>query len=131
MVRQLSSQFGKLAFLTALVAIGWAVSLNTVRAEEPEPQASFDVNMGNGALICDNAESVVMAFQGFRPQDCGFLRTRSGMMVTVTIIGQYEDKPLARFDFHEMPPWGVQTQYGWWAGEIPAEVEPTALGVDA
>lgn len=85
-----------------------------------EENQSFDVVLGSGAMICDKAESVVVAFQtSTKPDDCGIFRTRTGAPVTVTIIGHYEDKPLVRFEFQTPTPWGNDTQYGWWAGEIP------------
>lgn len=86
-------------------------------AEEP---VSFDVVLGGGAMICDHAESVVTSLQTgrFMP-DCGTFQTMTGAPATVTIIGQYEDKPLAMFEFHNPTPWGNQTQYGWWAGDLP------------
>lgn len=102
-----------------LSALFWCVA-TLAHAEQ------FDVMLGGGALICDKPESVVTALQtNVAPNDCGVFQTRTGAPVTVTIIGEYEGKPLTMFEFHNPTPWGNQVQYGWWAGELPDN------GVDA
>lgn len=104
-------------FACSLIA---CLVVSSAHAEE----TSFDVNLGAGALICDYAESVITSLErGIPMPDCGIFRTSTGAPVTVTIIGQYEDKPLARFDFHHPTPWGNQVQYGWWAGTIPGRYD--------
>lgn len=88
-------------------------------------ETRFDVMLGDGAMICDKPESVVEGLtMNVRPADCGVFRSRTGAPVTVTVIGELGDKPLVQFFFHVPPPWGNQTQYGWWAGELPAEEKP-------
>lgn len=90
-------------------------------------ETSFDVMLGDNAMICDTPESVVTVLAtNVNQPDCGLFRTTSGAPVTVTIIGEYQGPerlhPLARFDFHIETPWGNQVQYGWWAGAIPENV---------
>lgn len=95
-------------------------------ADEP---VSFDVYLGPGAMICDEPDSVMLSLErGALMPDCGFLRLRpgAGVSVTVTILGYYEDKPLAMFQFHEPFSNVPAVQYGWWAGEIP---EPVPQGI--
>lgn len=93
---------------------------------------SFDVVLGDRALICDKPESVQAAMMGIPMPDCGLMRTRNGMAATVALNGDTivlpdgSEKPLAMFVFHNEVPWGNNVQYGWWAGEI-----PTALDIDA
>lgn len=109
-----------LAILAALVAT----------ASLADDYPSFDTVIAGGALICDEPQSVINMFNNVPAPDCGVLRAQSGMAVTVTIIGLHEGTdrtyPLAMFEFHEPTPWGVDTQYGWWGGDIPS-TEPAGL----
>ena len=119
--------------LAAMVIGLWAVTAKVILSEEV---VSFDVLMADGAMICDKPESVTMSLDmGMLMPDCGYLRTTTGLSATVTITGAHDSSygthPLATFEFHKPVPWGVQTQYGWWAGEIPLD-EPTVVpGSDA
>lgn len=108
-----------LAVLTALVTLS-----SPAIAED----LSFDALLGGGAMICDTPEDVLNAFNGTPAPTCGIMQTRSGMSATVTITGEYMDRPLARFDFHNPTPWGNQVQYGWWGGDIPG-VTPAGIDV--
>lgn len=87
---------------------------------------SFDVRLVGGALICDEPQAVVDALTGLETTGCGLLQSKSGMKVTVTIIGEFKTRRLAMYEFHTPTNWGSQIQYGFWVGPIP---QPAGLPI--
>lgn len=122
--------------ITTALCVTFAL-MQTAQAQEP---TSFDVLLGNGALICDKPESVQLTLGGTRQSDCGIFQTRRGAPVTVTLNGDMvqhpngNEYPLAAFEFHNPTPWGNQLQFGFWAGDVPeddGDLEPATMEYDA